>query len=68
VGNNSTAIQYIRLIPTLERASNTEDNTRFSSEDVMKYKQAADRPDPKKLTTRQYRSTILSSVKVKYNI
>jgi len=29
-----------------------EDSTRFSSGDVMKYKQAADRPDPKKLTTR----------------
>jgi len=59
VGNNSTAIQYIRLIPTLERASNTEDNTRFSSEDVMKYNKAADRPDPKKLTTRKNKNPIL---------
>lgn len=36
----------------LESASNAEDNTRFSIEEVMKYKQAADKPDPKKLTTK----------------
>lgn len=45
-------MQYIKLIPTLERASNTEDNMRFSTEEVMKYKHAADNPDPKKLTTK----------------
>lgn len=51
VGNISTAMQYMRLMPTLERASNTDDRMRFSIEDVMKYKQAADMPDPRKLTT-----------------
>lgn len=51
VGNISTAIQYIRLMPALESASNTDDNMRFSIVEVMKYKQAADKPDPKKLTT-----------------
>jgi len=51
VGNISTAMQYMRLMPTLERASNTDDRTRFSTEDVMKYKHAADKPDPIKLTT-----------------
>lgn len=45
-------IQYNKLIPILESASNVEDNTRFSVEEVMKYKQAADTPDPKKLTTK----------------
>jgi len=51
VGNISTAMQYMRLMPTLDSASNTDDRTRFSIEDVMKYNQAADTPDPKKLTT-----------------
>lgn len=38
-------------MPILERASNTDDKMRFSVEEVMKYNQAADRPDPKKLVT-----------------
>lgn len=59
VGNISTAMQYIRLIPTLERASNIDDRTRFSIEDVMKYKQAADMPDPKKLTTKWNKHLIM---------
>lgn len=50
VGNSSTAIQYIKLIPALDKASNTADNTRFEYEDVIRYKQAAETPDPKKLT------------------
>lgn len=40
-------------MPILENASNIEDNTRFSIEEVMKYSHAADIPDPKKLTTKQ---------------
>jgi len=47
-------MQNTRPIPKLERASNTEDNTIFSNEDVMKYKQAEDKPDPKKLNTKKY--------------
>jgi hypothetical protein len=50
VGNSSTAIQYIKLIPALDRDSNTADNMRFECEDVITYKQAADTPDPKKQT------------------
>jgi len=46
-------MQNTRPIPKLERASNTEDNTIFSNEDEMKYKQAADKPDPKKLNTKK---------------
>ncbi|KAE9527696.1 hypothetical protein AGLY_012769 [Aphis glycines] len=34
--NNSTLMQNTRPIPKLERASNIEDNTIFSNEDVMK--------------------------------
>jgi len=45
-------MQYVKLIPMLERASNIEDNTRFSVEEVIKYNQATDTPDPQKLTTR----------------
>lgn len=52
VGNNSTAMQYIRLMPALESASNTADNIRFCVEDVMKYKKAAETPEPTKLTTK----------------
>lgn len=51
VGNSSTVMQYVKLIPILERASNIADITRFSIDDVIKYSQAADIPDPKKLTT-----------------
>jgi len=45
-------MQNTRPIPKLERASNIEDNTIFSNEDVIKYKQAEDKPDPKKLNTK----------------
>lgn len=62
VGNNSTAIQYIRLIPALEKDSNTEDNTRFSIEDVIKYKRAAETPDPKKLTTIVFKTKIVNNI------
>lgn len=65
VGNSSTAIQYIRLMPALERDSNTEDNMRFSVEEVMKYKQAADTPDPKKLTTVKTKFELLYNNTVK---
>lgn len=49
VGNNSTVMQYTKPIPAPARASNMQDNTRFSVDDVMKYSQAADTPDPRKL-------------------
>jgi len=45
-------MQYNKLIPILESASNIEDITRFSIDEVIKYNHAADTPDPKKLTTR----------------
>lgn len=46
-------MQYVRLIPILEKASNIEDNTIFSIEEVIKYNHAAEILDPKKLKTRQ---------------
>jgi len=46
-------MQYNKLRPILERASYIEDNTRFSIDEVIKYNQAADIPEPKKLTTRK---------------
>jgi len=46
-------MQNTRPIPILESASNTEDNTIFSNEDEMKYRQAAKNPDPKKLRTKE---------------
>lgn len=58
VGKSSTAIQYTRFIPILEKASNTDAITRFCIEDVMKYKNAADTPDSMKLDTRD--KTIIS--------
>lgn len=39
-------------MPALESASNTADNIRFCVEDVMKYKKAAEIPEPTKLTTK----------------
>jgi len=45
-------MQYVKLLPILERASNIADNARFSIDDVMKYSQAADKPDPKKLAAK----------------
>lgn len=46
-------MQNIRPTPVLEKASNTEDNTRFSIEDVIKYKRAAETPAPTKLSTKK---------------
>lgn len=45
-------MQYVKLIPILEKASNIEDNTIFSIEEVIKYNHAAEILDPKKLKTR----------------
>lgn len=44
-------MQYVRLIPILEKASNIEDNIIFSIEEVIKYNHAAEILDPKKLKT-----------------
>lgn len=51
VENNSTIMQYVKLIPILEKASNIEANTIFSTEEVIKYNHAAEILDPKKLKT-----------------
>lgn len=44
-------MQYVRLMPILEKASNIEDNIIFSIEEVIKYNHAAEILDPKKLKT-----------------
>jgi len=44
-------MQYVRLIPILEKASKIEDNMIFSIEEVIKYNHAAEILDPKKLKT-----------------
>ena len=44
-------MQYVKLIPILEKASNIEANTIFSTEEVIKYNHAAEILDPKKLKT-----------------
>lgn len=59
VGKSSTPMQNIRPTPVLEKASNIEDSTRFSIEDVIKYKRAAETPDPTKFSTRQKNSSFI---------
>lgn len=46
-------------MPALESASNTADNIRFCVEDIMKYKKAAEIPEPTKLTTKLKQKLII---------
>jgi hypothetical protein len=63
MGNKSTAMQYTKPIPAPDRASNMQDNIRFSVDDVMKYNQAADTADPTKLTTVDRKKNIMLIIK-----